>query len=281
MSRGKHERIEIPPHWWVTLDNELRRKRRVENVERLCEEKRGTLSPKTIANAKKKGWMTISSVQKLSELLGHPTSQDLRDEWKKASDDAARSERAGASVSPEHPPENPTERLFTAQENMPQWADHFEADLGNRRLEAVSCNIDTDSPYFRFGFKLLTEQGRVFGDAAIRSNDANLIVHVGRNNWDRTNPAISARDIFLTWALNGIKRGKDEKLFTSDLRLFTSVNLFINSGNVAVFSVNGKSCLSTVIPPELRRRLVLIAWGDSEEFEVRASDIRVQTLPLL
>ena len=54
----------------------------------------------------------------------------------------------------------------------------------------------------------MTERGRLFGDAAIASQDPNLIVHIGRNNWDRTNPPISSHDIFMTWSVIRVKHSE-------------------------------------------------------------------------
>jgi hypothetical protein len=176
--------------------------------------------------------------------------------------------------------DTPEERVFVTQQHLPQWADHCELPLGGMRLATVSCFIETDAPYFRFGFKLMTMQGRLFGDAAIISQDPNILVHIGRNNWDRTNPPITSHDIFYTWSENGIRRGKDVRLLASDARFAGTIRLTIDAGNIVEFFVNGQSCLKTVVPPEIRRRLVLFAWGDNEEFEVHVRDIQVRTIPL-
>jgi hypothetical protein len=280
MSQGPQKHITIPPHWWEKLDEECRTKG-IEDEDQLCARKPGVLHVRTIKNAKRDGWMTATSFRQLAKLLDYPTSHALKDAWNKAAEIPIAGKVPITAGRTDHQPENPKDRTFTTQENMPQWADHLEIDLKKRRLETLSCTLETDSPYFRFGFKLMSENGRMFGDGSIQSHDANLVVHIGRNNWDRPNLAITAHDIFLTWFQNGVKRGKDARIFSAEPHLTASVKIAIDSSHVMQFLVNGKSCLSAVIPPEIRRRAVMIAWGDSEEYEVRVSDIRVQTIPVL
>lgn len=172
-------------------------------------------------------------------------------------------------------PENPTGFVLATKKEMPQWADHRELNLGGGRLEVLMCKIETQSPYFRFGLKLLTANDRVFGDGSIKSQDANIVVHVGRNNWNRPNLGISAKDIFFTWYLNGVSLESDKKLFSTKQRLSASFELRIDSGYVVTFSVNGVCCLNRVIPPGICRRVAMLAWGDREEYAVEVSELSV------
>lgn len=302
MSRGQQRKVTIPPHWWTKLAEECK-SRGIENVEHLCASRPGFLNARTIRNAEKRGEMTEASFRQLALLLGYKHSHALKDDWNKAVGDPLHSasgttdtvQALGISVA-EHAtvtpgriglvagqsaPGNPTERIFTTQQDLPQWADPWELNLSSGWLQSASCMIETDAEYFRFGFKLLGEHGRLFGDGSIQSQDTNLVVHLGRNNWDRANPPIGVRDIFLAWFKNGIKRGKDVRLFAAEPRFVASVSLTIDSGHVARFFVNGDCCLQTVIPPEIRRRAVMIVWGDSEECVVRVTAICVSTLPNL
>lgn len=174
-------------------------------------------------------------------------------------------------------PENPTQFLLTTNKNMPQWADSRVLNLGCGRLEMLICKINTQSPYFRFGFKLLEENKRIFGDGSIKSQDANLIVHIGRNNWSRANHGISARDIFFTWYLNGVSVESDKKLFSANRSFSATVELGIDSNYCAAFSVNGICCLKHIIPPGISGRVAVFAWGDREEYAVEVSEISVKT----
>ena len=159
---------------------------------------------------------------------------------------------------------------------MPQWADSLELDLGGRQLKTLTCKIETRSPYFRFGIKLLEKNKRLFGVGSIQSQDANLLVHIGRNNWSRPNIGISATDIFRTWYLNGISLEPDKKLFSANRSFTASIELGIDSSFGVAFSVNGICCLKQIIPPEISRRVAVFAWGDREEYVVEVNELSVE-----
>jgi hypothetical protein len=281
---GWYERLEEVVHarGWNTIDdfcedpNDLKDDLRISV--RTLERSRGGTNPT----------MTMAKFDVLRQKLEVATRADLLDLLRPAEGDTPTSGPVAGPEGSRSPagsggvavPGHPQERVFMTQQNLPQWADHCELALGHARLEEVSCWVETDSPYFRFGFKVMTEAGRLFGDAAIISQDPNLLVHIGRNNWDRTNPPITSQDIFFTWSENGIRRGKDVRLFASEPRFGGAVRMTIDAGNIVEFLVNGQSCLKVVIPPEIRRRIALFAWGDNEEFEVRVRDIKVRTIPI-
>ncbi len=173
--------------------------------------------------------------------------------------------------------ENPKSVILTTKKGMPQWANHLELNLARRRLEAVTCEIETESAYFRFGFKLFDQNGRLFGDGSIQSQDANLVVHIARDNRDNPNSGISPKDVFFTWYANGVSPEEDKPLFTSEPRFTVSLELRINSGNVLDFRVNGLSCLKRAIPAEIRRRVAVLAWGDRHPCTVEVRNLSVTT----
>jgi hypothetical protein len=167
--------------------------------------------------------------------------------------------------------------MLSTKRGMPQWVDHRELDLGGGRLKAFRCEISTESPYFRFGLKLLKRQGRLFGDASIQSKDTNLLFHIGRNDWNRPDLGISANDVFFTWFVNGVSPDDDKKLFESRPRIKALFDLKIDSGNILDLRINGVSCLQRVIPAEIRRRVALLAWGDRHAYAVEVRNISVNT----
>ena len=172
--------------------------------------------------------------------------------------------------------ENPTHFILATKNTMPQWADSRELDLGGGQLKSLTCKIETESPYFRFGFKLLENKKRLFGDGSIKSQDANLVAHIGRNNWSRSKPGISARDIFFTWYLNGVSLQPDKKLFSANRNFSATIELAIDSSFNAIFSVNGICCLKQIIPPGISRRVAVLAWGDREEYAVEVKELAVK-----
>lgn len=166
-------------------------------------------------------------------------------------------------------------RLSTKRDN-PQWADYRDIPLDCPVPWSVRCTICTESPYFRFGFKLFTEEGRVFGDASIRSFDANLIVHVGRNNWNRPKLGISEHDLFYTASMSGNHlEDNDRALFRTDPRLTTHVELAVDRSYCVSASVDGTKFFSRVVPPAICRRVAVYGWGDREEFEIDVSEFTV------
>jgi len=172
--------------------------------------------------------------------------------------------------------------LSTKVQNF-QLADYREINLKGEFLRSLSCRITSRSPYFRFGFKLLGYGGRIFGDAAIRSQDCNLLVHIGRNHFDRSSLGISAKDVFFTYYVNGhrIVIGNqielDKKLFSIGSEVTALFELRIDSGYLVNVFVNGKCSLSRIIPPECCQRIVMFGWGDEDEFKVTVNNLTIET----
>jgi hypothetical protein len=177
--------------------------------------------------------------------------------------------------------ENPKAFNLTTNKTLPQWADYRELNLDGKRLERLMCKITTSSSYFRFGFKLLCTEGRIFGDGCIKSQDTNLLVHIGRNNWDRLHLGITARDIFFSHDVNGQRLDKDKKLFKAEMQFSASLEIKVESGYLFTFVVNDQCCLSRIIPPEICRRIVMLGWGDNDDYVVKVQNLTVTTAHVL
>ena len=295
--------VDLPVGWWPRLYDLIVRTPPDGwgSVKNFCDDL-PTIAYKTLVRAREKGYTSRRSFNTLVNKLGFQSAEALERHLKGVRQAAPenlasnpdhdvplvpRGQRVSGAVTQISATGDTLasvpDRLFTAQYDFMQGADPWELDLDGRRLDGIGCTVETESGYFRFGFKLLTEHGRLFGDGSIQSQDANLVVHVGRNNWDRADPAISARDIFLAWYENAKKGGKDRKdvrLFTAESRVILAIRLEIDSGNVLQFFVNGECYLRVPVPPEIRRRVAMIAWGDHGEFTVRASNIQIHSSPL-
>ncbi len=169
--------------------------------------------------------------------------------------------------------------LLTTRKDTPQWTAYQEVDSEGGRLVRVACVLVTSSVYFRFGLKLLTPRGRLFGDGSIQSQDAaNLVIHVGRNSWDR--PGITSRDVFLAAYVNGLRQERDRPLFVARDLITTPLELAIDSSYLASFSVNGSRCYTRIIPPAVCRRAAMLAWGDHDDYSVEILDLTVTTARL-
>lgn len=167
-------------------------------------------------------------------------------------------------------------RTLATREDTPQWADFEEPLLNSGRLRLLKCVIATTSPYFRFGFKLLTKNGKLFGDGSIQSQqDMNLLVHIGRNNFAR--PRILANDVFLTSYRNGVPEGRDRKVFESSKKLKLFVALAVDDAGVVQFFLDDVCYYQRAVPLEICQRVVMFGWGDREDFVVKVSDIVFST----
>lgn len=165
----------------------------------------------------------------------------------------------------------PDSLSLSTQGQNAQWADYRDYLIDTPRPWSLSCRMTTESPYFRFGFKLLPEEARVFGDASLQSYDANLIIHVGRNNWDR--PGVAAQDLFLSAYMSGSSIGDDRCLFRCEPRVDVGISLTLERSYTAVLTINGQEVFRQVVPPNICRRVLVCAWGDREKFDVEVTKL--------
>jgi transcriptional regulator with XRE-family HTH domain len=174
----------------------------------------------------------------------------------------------------------PSSVTLSTQRLNPQWADFHDFTVGVGLPWVLRCRISTKSPYFRFGFKLLTPNGRVFGDGTIQSFDSNLIVHIGRNNWDRPRLGITSKDIFLTAYMSGSSIELDDRfVLKSKAKVeLLPIELLVDKSYRVTFKVNEKIVFQHIVAPALCDRLVMYAWGDREEFLVEVSELAIQSI---
>jgi hypothetical protein len=223
------------------------------------------LTAGTFRNANKTG-MTLASFQKMAGKIGYERYEDLLEDLE--------SEGNKQTLSPPIPP--PTALSLVTQKANAQWADYRVYSVDLTRPWALRCRIHTDSPYFRFGFKLLTEDGRIFGDGLINSFDENLVVHIGRSDFKRDRLKIDAGDLFHTAYMNGIGIEDDRLLFKSPATLSVQIELIVDRDYNAMFLVNGEECYRRNVPPTVCRRIAMYAWGDREEFRVDVTDLTLK-----
>jgi len=144
MSRGPQKAIDIPAHWWKQLEQECK-KRGIENVDQLCEQKT-LLSAKTIKKAEKSGKMTEASFRHLAKMLGYATSHDLKEAWNRAAEmktgpDASQSKPASDLMPDEIRVEFERAKAFTEADKFSEAIPILEQALvaADRSGHAVSC----------------------------------------------------------------------------------------------------------------------------------------------
>jgi DNA-binding winged helix-turn-helix (wHTH) protein len=157
----------------------------------------------------------------------------------------------------------------------PQWADYVMYDAPSAPW-ILRCQIATPSPYFRFGFKLLAKSARLFGNASIQSDDENLVVHVGRNYWER--PSISKRDLFVVGYIGGRRLSTDTKVKHVLRTAKASLQLTLDRDLTVRLFVDDKLSFSQVLPAPYCDRVAVLAWGDQDEYRVNVTDLSLKSV---
>lgn len=67
-------------------------------------------------------------------------------------------------------------------------------------------------------------------------------------------------------------------LFRSSGNLKCDAALFIDQVGLVKLRVNGEFCYSHIVPPEICYRVIMLAWGDEEDFEIEVSKIEIATV---
>jgi len=173
---------------------------------------------------------------------------------------------------PAHDPSGPSQIVigsWRARRNVyPQWADYLPIPLErySSRPFALAGSLYSESPYFRFGFKLFPLGGREFGDSAIPSRDeANLLVHVGKNADSST--------LFFASYYNGLRQGVNRSLLDYESPRPLPIEIRMSADYVFSIAVDGATVHRLHINPTIADRLIAIAWGDEHEFDVRFTDV--------
>ncbi|MCF8378435.1 MAG: hypothetical protein K9H49_02590 [Bacteroidales bacterium] len=159
---------------------------------------------------------------------------------------------------------------ITTEKNTPQWTNFKEIDLNNELFKRIKLNIQPNSEYLRFGFKLLAKDAKTFGSRGILNDDNNILVHIGKQiNDDR---------ICYTSYLNGHKVIKDAFAIKSKSDKEIKLELEVDNKNKLMFKINDNQFYSTPINSFIRERLILLAWGDGFEYNLKIKDIELNTI---
>jgi hypothetical protein len=159
--------------------------------------------------------------------------------------------------------------VVTTDKNTPQWTSIKEINLNGGLLTSTICSIELKSSYMRFGFKLLDKNAHTFGVGGILTNENNGLFHIGKE--------INDNKIHMTCYKNGIIDGTGIFCGNYSSGEIIKLELKIDNGNNLDFFVNSKKLYRSVIKTEYRERLVLMAWGDGNEYEMIIKDIEITT----
>jgi serine/threonine protein kinase len=160
--------------------------------------------------------------------------------------------------------------ILCNNESAPQGASHKVIELHGGRLFELTCTIRTLSPYFRFGFKFLSKTARLFGDGSIKSQDSNLVIHVGRS---AESPGLN-----FTSYWNGMREAADRVLFDTTASMTAQLKLTVDQLWTLTVAVNGVGVYRRTITPGICYTLVMLGWGDHKEFSVEVTDLVVRAI---
>ncbi len=264
MPRTPSDLVELPEQWWQTVrdwysDNKVKTHRADTIFDYIG------LSDKTVSKINKDhNRITEQSLRKLAGSLGFEDNIQL-----------IKALRRGASARRALSEAPPGQCILKTKRNNFQAADFIDLQIPQGPPWTLRCEVRTESRYFRFGYKLLTDAAAVFGDASIQSNDSNLIVHIGRNNWDRPAFGITGDDIFFTAYRNGVLQEPDKFVCTKESCVSMSVEIGIQRTFIAVFSLDGTRIFQHPASAEIAKRVIMLAWGDQDEFTVEVDNIEL------
>ena len=152
--------------------------------------------------------------------------------------------------------------------STPQWADYIALPLKNGIIKRLICDVFTKSNYYRFGFKFIRSDGRLFGDGSIQSQDNNFVIHIGKNFTDK--------ELFITVYRNGILSDRDKYTDIIPKNNFYKCELYIDAENFIHFFINGAAVYKNFINKEICSRVYMLAWGDGNKFEVKVKNIKIE-----
>ncbi|MCX6232986.1 MAG: hypothetical protein NTZ33_15760 [Bacteroidetes bacterium] len=158
--------------------------------------------------------------------------------------------------------------LAKTNTSTPQWTDYFYLPLLKGNVKRVKCHVVSTSEYFRFGFKLLRLDGKLFGDGSIQSQDNNFVIHLGKN--------FLFDELFITTYQNGIRQHSDKNLNVSSTKQGFSIELFIDTECFLHFYLNEKEIYKKIINKEIRENIYLLAWGDGNKYKVKVKKIEIE-----
>jgi hypothetical protein len=127
--------------------------------------------------------------------------------------------------------------------------------------------FQSNSLFFRFGFKFTALRGRIFGDGNIQSNDNNILVHIGRD--------LTSSQIFLTRYRNGVRLALNELILGYEDCRELPIELAIDSQYSVSLKIEDKLVYETFIDREIKAQLLLLAWGDEHDYEINFKHMKL------
>lgn len=261
----------VPADFWKRFRALLKEKWEYTQADFFADTRNAGIAEKTVRRAATERKITEESLKKLAQKLGFNTDwQSLLVMLGGNPNRSTAISRSGRRPRQEYPPK----LSLVAGTDTPQGATYRNLGLWGY-LKNVQCIVVTSSPYFRFGFKLLAPGSKFFGDGSIQAQDRNVVVHIGRNNFNRPGHS-SPKELFVTAYRNGVRAGPDQRLFEVPKTLHVPVQLSMDDAGMIRLTVRNQCCYSAVVSKEMGEHLLMLAWADHDEFEVTVEGLTVE-----
>lgn len=158
--------------------------------------------------------------------------------------------------------------IAVTNKKNPQWADYLPINLEDGLLSSVNCKINLKSNYLRFGFKLLDRNASVFSSVGlVNTNENNGLFHISKE--------IGDYKLFSCVYKDGVLEANPQFAVYHVQDELIKLELKIEQNNELVLKINDVKCYQSTIKTQYRERLILMAWGDGNNYELEVSDIDV------
>lgn len=151
---------------------------------------------------------------------------------------------------------------------FPQGASYIEVPLEDKQYSSYSLSgiFSSPSEYFRFGFKALLSTVDVpFADTTVKAPSREFLIHIGKNK--------SSDSLFVTRYRNGVRMESDRSLFDYRPTQRLAIRVECRRDSKLELFVNDELVDGHFLGERLRRRLLIVAWGDQDPFETHFSDM--------
>lgn len=154
--------------------------------------------------------------------------------------------------------------IGTKKVGTQQMADHMLIPLDHKMIRSFACEVNTTSPYYRFGFKLFSRKENLFGDTAIaRSTGGDeLLVHVGKSSYSRKDK--DPNQLFIAPYRNGLRETSDKYIDVFPKNEPYTFEFEIDK-NSLILKINDHNVYNAHVNPEIRYRTALYVWGDGHD----------------
>jgi len=142
-----------------------------------------------------------------------------------------------------------------------------EISLKGKYLEKIKFNVTSNSKYWRAGVKLLDSNASLL---PLLRTDANLLIHLFKDSKSRNFNIIVYND--------GKLHTAGKKIYNAVANESIKFRIEINKKNWLKCFINNNSEFEVRINSIKRKKIYLLAWGDSHEYLVEFKKVKYRTV---